>query len=278
MKSLEISNVSYSYDKTKAIENINLSFLEGDISILLGPNGAGKTTLIKLISNLLSGYSGEVYLSDSKRKSEIKNCDIGLLFEGNRSLFHKLTPIENLIYFGVLKGLSHKKAKERANKYLIEVGLKDKLNEPIGKLSRGMQQKVSFGASIIHEPTILILDEPSLGMDFLGVDFLIEYLKEYAKKAIILLATHDLKIAQSLGKKAILINNGKVKSKVNLSMYDSQSSTVIVKYFCKTLNEIKEEECDKENLISFMGNIDITQIKSVNEKDFDLETLLRRVI
>jgi ABC-type multidrug transport system ATPase subunit len=278
MKSLIISQVSYSYGKRKALDNINLIFHEGEINVILGPNGAGKTTLFKLISNLLLGYEGEVYISDGFIRRKISNRDIGLLFEGSRSLFHKLNALENLVYFGVLKGIPPKIAKEKAKKFISDVGLDNKINEPLGKLSRGMQQKISFGASILHEPTILILDEPSLGMDFLGIDFLINCLKNYSRKSILLLATHDLKIAKALGQKAIIINDGKIHSEINLSSVQSSSSVFFVEHINHDTGENFVEECHSNNLLPLLEKIGASQLMSVHKKEIDLEFLLRKII
>ncbi len=208
MNILELKNVVKSFGDYKATNDVSFSVKEGSIFGLLGPNGAGKTTIIRQITNIYMPDEGEIFLFGSKVSPEHQNR-IGYLPE-ERGLYKKLKVLEQLIYFGKLKGLSSKNAEARARQWLVKLGVADWAEKKIQDLSKGMQQKVQFISTILHEPDFLILDEPFSGFDPINVDLIrniILNLKEKGKT--IILSTHVMSQVEQLCDELLLINKGK---------------------------------------------------------------------
>ena len=174
-----LSKCFHSKDKkTQALSNVNLSIDEGEILCVLGHNGAGKTTLIKSICGLLKPDSGYVSIDGKIVHQNLlyahKNC--GTVLEGSRNIYYYLTAYENLRYFGLLNGLKQVEIDEFAIKYLTMFNLDEFKDVPANSFSRGMQQKVAIIIALMKNPRILLLDEPTLGLDIISSD-------SYAKAA-----------------------------------------------------------------------------------------------
>ena len=170
MEILSVNSITKVFGDYKAVDNLSFEVPEGEIFGILGPNGAGKTTTIRMINNIIVPDNGEIKIFGVKIKPEHQNR-IGYLPE-ERGLYKKLKVIEQLIYFGQLKGLSSAEAQKRANEWLIKLDAKDWKNKKIQELSKGMQQKVQFISTILHNPDLLILDEPFSGFDPINVEVL----------------------------------------------------------------------------------------------------------
>ncbi|MHA1686738.1 MAG: ATP-binding cassette domain-containing protein [Candidatus Heimdallarchaeaceae archaeon] len=200
---------------TQALRNINLHINEGEVFGLLGPNGAGKTTLTKIISTLIIPDSGTVTVNgyDIIREEKKARASIGLVTGGERSLYWKLTPIENLVFFGRMYFLSKSEAQTRAQ-YLIEImNLQDKANELVQNLSTGQKMKVAFCRGLMHDPPILLLDEYNRGLDPRASRELQDFIKKQLVKEqgkTILLCTHDMQIADELSHRVGLIFQGRI--------------------------------------------------------------------
>ena len=186
---LKVEHVTKYYDNFRAVNNLSFEVKEGEIFGLLGVNGAGKTTTFRMIMGLLDKTEGNITLNGKKIDYSVSD-EIGFLTE-ERSLLPSKTVLEQAIFYGVLKGLTEKEIEERLDKYLEEFGITDYKNKKIKELSKGNQQKIQFIISIIHEPKLLILDEPFSGLDPINVEmFKKEILRLKKKGTMIIFSSH----------------------------------------------------------------------------------------
>ncbi len=195
-----------------AVRDVSLRIAAGEVLAFLGPNGAGKTTTIKMIASLILPDEGWVRIAgmDPHRNAWALRS-LGAVLEGNRNLYWRLTPEENLEYFGVLRGLSRKLAQQRGGELLERFELTDKRKTVTQNLSRGMQQKLAIAVSLIHDPQLLLLDEPTLGLDVEATQHVKSLVREIAAEGrAILLTTHQLDIAEELSDRVAIINQGEI--------------------------------------------------------------------
>jgi ABC-2 type transport system ATP-binding protein len=203
---LEVKEVSKTYSNKKALDKVSLNVEKGDVFGLLGPNGAGKTTLIRMINQITMPDEGEILFCGKKLdESHIK--DVGYLPE-ERGLYKKMKVGEEAIYLAELKGLDKHEAKRRLNYWFTKFEIKDWWNRKVEELSKGMQQKVQFITTVLHEPKLLIFDEPFSGFDPLNANLLkqeILYLRD--KGATIIFSTHNMESVEEICDKIVLINS-----------------------------------------------------------------------
>ncbi|UCG29941.1 MAG: ABC transporter ATP-binding protein [candidate division WOR-3 bacterium] len=204
-------------DEVRAVDGISFTINKGELFGLLGPNGAGKTTLIKCISTLLIPDSGSVKVGgyDIYREPLDVRRHIGVLTGGERSLYWKLNPVENLRYFAALYGVPRKITKERIEYLLDLMGLTDKTRVRVEKLSSGMKQKLSLARVLIHDPPILLVDEPTLGLDPYFARFIRDFVKNELNRKLnktILLTTHYMDEADDLCERIAFMNRGKIEA------------------------------------------------------------------
>ena len=186
---LKVEHVTKYYDDFRAVNDLSFEVKEGEIFGLLGVNGAGKTTTFRMIMGLLDKTEGNITLNGKKIDYSVSD-EIGFLTE-ERSLLPSKTVLEQAIFYGVLKGLPEKEVEKRLDKYLEEFGITDYKNKKIKELSKGNQQKIQFIISIIHEPKLLILDEPFSGLDPINVEmFKKEILRLKKKGTMIIFSSH----------------------------------------------------------------------------------------
>lgn len=205
---------SFRYGKTlvTAVRNVSLTLATGEVLAFLGPNGAGKTTTIKMIAGLIQPDAGRVQIAgfDPHRNPEALRF-VGAVLEGNRNLYWRLTPEENLDYFGVLKGLTRREVRRRSRDLLERFELTAKRRTSVQKLSRGMQQKLAIAVALIHQPKLLLLDEPTLGLDVEATQYVKGLVKAIAANGCaILLTTHQLDIAEELSDRVAIIQKGEI--------------------------------------------------------------------
>lgn len=212
-----LSKVYYNKDKTatiNAVDNINLKINKGEIFGFLGPNGAGKTTTIKMICNLITPSAGTIKLNgyDVSKNKNLAMQSIGAVLEGSRNTHWQLSIKQNLSYFGQLKGAWGKKLDHKIEEILTDLDLCNKQNLIVNNLSRGTQQKVAIGCALIADPEILLLDEPTLGLDFYGAKNIESWLSQLAKKKnkTIVITTHQLDLAERLCSRIGIIFKGKI--------------------------------------------------------------------
>jgi len=205
---LEVNSISKSYGDKKAVDNVSFSVSKGEIFGLLGPNGAGKTTTIRTIMNIITPDSGAIRIFNETFNEDLTDR-IGYLPE-ERGLYRKRKVIETLAYFGALKGMDKSDAQNKASSWLKKFELDKYENKKIEELSKGMQQKVQFIAAILHEPDLMILDEPFAGLDPINVKLIKDIILEMKNRNKgIILSTHMMEQAEKLCDSILLINNGK---------------------------------------------------------------------
>lgn len=203
--------------EVRAVDGVSFEIEDGELFGLLGPNGAGKTTLIKCISTLLIPDSGNAIVGGFSINDDPLGArkKIGVLTGGERSLYWKLTPRENLKYFAALYGVPRKETRERIDYLLALMDLRDKENERVERLSSGMKQKLSIARTLIHDPPILLIDEPTLGLDPYFARFVRGFIKEELHeklKKTILLTTHYMEEADDLCNRVAFMYSGKIKA------------------------------------------------------------------
>jgi ABC-2 type transport system ATP-binding protein len=196
-----------------AVHNLDLTVEPGQVFGLLGPNGAGKTTTIKMICSLVQPSTGQIYLNglDVFQHKNAAMNQIGAVLEGARNVYWRLSAWQNLLYFGRLKGKTGQ-LKEQAEQLLRELDLWERRNDEVRLFSRGMQQKVALASALMSDPPILLLDEPTLGLDIQAartIKRLIKQLSEEQGKTIIL-TTHQLDLAQDVCQQIAIISRGQL--------------------------------------------------------------------
>ena len=239
---LKVKNVTKYYGDFKAVDNISFEVKEGCIFGLLGVNGAGKTTTFRMIMGLLDKTEGNITLNDKKIDYSVSD-EIGFLTE-ERSLLPSKTVLEQAVFYGVLKGLTEKEVEKRLEKYLEEFGITDYKNKKIKELSKGNQQKIQFIISIIHEPKLLILDEPFSGLDPINVEmFKKEILRLKKKGTIIIFSSHMMEHIEYFCDSLIILVKGNtvLKGKLTKIKEDFRKKNVKVKA------DLNEEEIKKVN-------------------------------
>ena len=194
---LEIKDVVKQYAEHRALDHVSINIPKNCIYGLLGPNGAGKTSLIRIINQITAPDSGTVLLNGEKLKPE-DVYNIGYLPE-ERGLYKKMKGEEQIVYLARLKGLSKTQAKEKAHYWLEKFGIENWKNKHIEELSKGMQQKIQFIITVIHEPPLLILDEPFSGFDPINAEILKKEILELKDKgATVILSTHNMNSVEEL--------------------------------------------------------------------------------
>ena len=207
MNFLEINNVSKTYGTKKVLNDISIKVPQQSIYGLLGPNGAGKTTLIRILNQITMPDSGQVLLNGKPLcPNDIAN--IGYLPE-ERGLYKKMKVGEQAIYLAQLKGLDRKEAEKRLRHWFIKFEIATWWDKKVEELSKGMQQKVQFIVTVVHEPKLLIFDEPFSGFDPINVNLLKNEILELRDKgATILFSTHNMSSVEELCDNIMLINKG----------------------------------------------------------------------
>ena len=203
---------SYRPDRPNAVDGISFEASPGMVFGLLGPNGAGKTTLIKMLLGLVIPTRGQACLAgyDIARQRSQALRQAGAVLEGARNIYWRLSARANLEYFGALRGLRGRDLSRRINEVLALVDLSDRADEETRQLSRGMQQKVALAAAILHEPQVLLLDEPTLGLDVQAARTIEGTIRQLTGQGkTILLTTHQMDLAQRLCDRIFVIHQGR---------------------------------------------------------------------
>src|SRR5215471_11102014 len=216
--SIELSALTKRYRRGgqpfTAVNNITLSVPPGQVLGLLGPNGAGKTTTIKMTAGLVLPSAGTIRLNgyDIARQRADAVRQLGAVLEGSRNVYWPLTAWQNLMYFGRLKGLRGQDIRPRAERLLTDLGLWERRNETVGSYSRGMQQKVAIAAALITDPPVMLLDEPTIGLDVEAARTVKDWIAHLAadEGKTIVLTTHQLPIVQELAGRIAVIRDGAI--------------------------------------------------------------------
>lgn len=263
MEAIEVMNLSKNYGKLKAVDNISFEIEKGKICGILGPNGSGKTTTIKSICNLIIPNEGTIKILGKGNKKSIQH--ISAVFEGTRNLYWRLTPRENLRYFAGIRGLGGKKVEKYIDEILDRFNLSDKKDTIVNNLSRGMQQKVAIAMTLICDTDIILLDEPTLGLDvqsYMDIKDILVDISSHMDKTI-LLSTHNMNLVQDVCDNVIILNNGKIvadDSVENLmEMFKSMTYEIVF------LENLSQE--NKDYLLSLNYGFYFTNNESIVEID-----------
>lgn len=208
---IEVKNITKRYGKAVAVENISFTIEDGEIVGLLGPNGAGKSTTMNILTGFLEQTEGEVIIDgfDTLKKPKKAKKEIGYMPEGV-PLYTDLTVKEFVTYMAEIKQVDRKTRKEKVEKIIEQTGLKDVEKKLIKNLSRGYKQRVSMAGALVGEPKILILDEPTVGLDPKQITEIRNLIKELGKTHTIILSSHILSEVSQICNKVIIINKGKI--------------------------------------------------------------------
>lgn len=237
---LKVDNVTKYYGDFRAVHNLSFSVKEGEIFGLLGVNGAGKTTTFRMILGLLSRDSGTITL-DGKNIDYSITDKIGFLTE-ERSLLVKMTVKEQILYYATLKGMDEKTILKRLKYWLNRFGISSYENKKIKELSKGNQQKVQFITAIIHNPKLLILDEPFSGLDPINVAEIMEVIRELKnKKTIIIFSSHRMEHVEMFCEKLVVLVNGEsvLKGSLEEIKKEYEKKNIFIKASVKE-NELKQ--------------------------------------
>jgi ABC-2 type transport system ATP-binding protein len=209
MPIVEVSRISKSFEPVKAVDNVSFSVEEGEIFALLGPNGAGKTTTIRIMLDIYRPDQGNVAIFGGPM-NEAKKDRIGYMPE-ERGLYQDL-PLESvLVYLASLKGISADQARRRASGYLERFDLDAYKHKKVKELSKGMQQKAQIIATLLHQPNLVIIDEPFSGLDPVNTQVVKDLLLELHRQNVtIIMSTHQMHQVEELSDRILLINHGKV--------------------------------------------------------------------
>ena len=209
---LQIKNVSHKFGEFKALKNVSIKIDPGDFTVLLGLNGAGKTTLYSLITRLYNNNSGSIKIHnfDVREKSSDALKNIGVVFQ-QPTLDLDLSVEENLHYHSSLHGLSFPDAKERIEEEIRRIDLTEKLKNKVRSLSGGQRRRVEIARSLLHKPKLLLLDEPTVGLDIGSRQMILKHVKSLCKKGelAVLWATHLIDEIDK-GEKVVIIHKGEI--------------------------------------------------------------------
>ena len=208
---IELKNVTKRYGSTIAVDDISFEVKDGEVVGLLGPNGAGKSTTMNMITGFIEPTSGQILVNgnDILRKPKKVKRQIGYMPEGV-PLYYELTPKEFVSYMAELKLVKKKEIKEEVQKVLNETGLNEVQNKLIRNLSRGYKQRVSLAGALVGNPDVIILDEPTVGLDPKQITEIRTLIKKLGKKHTIILSSHILSEVSQICEKVVIINKGKI--------------------------------------------------------------------
>jgi ABC-2 type transport system ATP-binding protein len=215
---LEVNQLYKSYHKrgqrVTAVSDVSFQLDGGQILGFLGPNGAGKTTTIKMIAGLIAPDDGDATIAGESVTHNGQRAirHVGAVLEGSRNLYWRLSPLENLEYWAGLRGVGKREARIRAKDLLERFELSGKMNQTVQQLSRGMQQKVAICTALIHQPKLLLLDEPTLGLDLESSDRIQALVQTLVREQNIgvVLTTHQMDVAQTLSHRIAIISAGEI--------------------------------------------------------------------
>ncbi len=231
---LIVKNVNKSFGDKHVVDNISFSLEEPGVFGLLGTNGAGKTTTIRMILGIIKKDSGEITWNG--KAVTRGNVNFGYLPE-ERGLYPKSTIYDQLVYFANLKGLDMRAADKAVKMWLDKLNLMEYINSPAEKLSKGNQQKVQFITAMLHDPDLIVLDEPFSGLDPLNTEILSKIMKELVKSGkYIIMSSHQMSVIEEFCSNLVILNRGKTVLSGNLK--EIKDSYETNKVLIETTDEI----------------------------------------
>jgi ABC-2 type transport system ATP-binding protein len=269
---LEVKELIKNFESTQAVDDLSFEIMPGEIFGLLGPNGAGKTTTLRMLMDIIKPDSGEILFKNIPR-SKVSKRSFGYLPE-ERGLYQPARVQNLLVYIGLLNKLSKHRAEIEAIRHLDKLGLIDYTRHRVNELSKGLQQKLQFITATIHDPEVLILDEPFVGLDPVNQIILRDIIQQYKTEGkVVLLSTHQMEEVERLCDRICLLNQGKVILEGSIPEIKNRFRENA--YFI----EVEED-------ISFIHNFKSIQILeehnrsckiSVTGKNFNLKKLLQDI-
>jgi len=209
---LEVQNLARRFGAFQAVENVSFAVNAGEILGLLGPNGAGKSTTMLMIAGLLSPDAGEVRLHDRpcRRGDQELKRKLGLVPQ-DLAIYPELDAVENLRFFGSLYGIGRRELQSRIDEILTRIGLTESARRAAGTYSGGMKRRLNFGIALLHRPEVLILDEPTVGVDPQSRSHLLDCIRDQAQSGVaVIYASHYMEEVQALCERAAIIDHGKL--------------------------------------------------------------------
>lgn len=209
---IQVENLQKSYGSLRAVDGISFEVSEGELFGFLGPNGAGKTTTISMISGLLKPDAGSIRIGDIDVWHTPKAAKriLGLVPQ-DVSLYEELTGWENLQFWGSLYDLPRAELKTNIGEWLERVGLSDRARDPVAKYSGGMKRRLNLAVGLVHKPKVVLLDEPTVGIDPQARNHILEIIREIARSGVtILFTTHHLEEAETLCQRIAIMDHGKI--------------------------------------------------------------------
>jgi ABC-2 type transport system ATP-binding protein len=258
---ITVNNVTKKFGSFTALDNLSLSINENTCVGFLGPNGAGKTTLIKILTGLIRPNTGTVKINgtDVEQNKRVALSQIGALVE-TPEFYSYMTPHDILSYFGSIRGIPKGVLGEKIDEVLKTVKLENWSRKKIGKFSKGMKQRLALASALIHEPSILILDEPTTGLDPRGAVEIREIIKSLKNSGkTIFLSSHMLNEVQEVCDEVALVDKGILARHIKISNFEDTNS---IKIEIKTLNPINKTQLSQ-----------ITQIENVDSVDYSGDAL-----
>ena len=278
---IEVKNVTKKYGSFVAVDNISFTIKDGEVVGFLGPNGAGKSTTMNMITGYIEQTEGNIIVNgfDTIKKSKKAKKEIGYMPEGV-PLYTDLTVKEFVTYMAELRKVERKLKKEKVQEVLKETGLDGMQNKLIKNLSRGQKQRVSLAGTLVADPKILILDEPTVGLDPKQITEIRSLIKNLGKKHTVILSSHILSEVSQICDRVIIINNGKIvavdtpenlekkvsdSNKVYVTVEDKEGKIENIKEKIKGIKEIKliKENEDKTKQYEITGESDINLNKTI---------------
>ena len=278
---IEVKNITKKYGNFTAVDNINFKIEEGEIIGLLGPNGAGKSTTMNMITGYIEPTEGEIIVNgyDISKKTKKAKAQIGYMPEGV-PLYSDLTVKEFVTYMAELKKVDRKTRKEKVEKIIEQTGLKDVEKKLTRNLSRGYKQRVSMAGALVGEPKILILDEPTVGLDPKQITEIRALIKELGKTHTVILSSHILSEVSQICNKVIIINKGKIVAidtpeNLEKKVESNNTTYVTVEDTENKMETIKEKIPEIKEIKLIKENEDGTkQYVLESEKDVDLRKIV----
>lgn len=274
---IEVKNVTKKYGSTIAVNNISFEVKDGEVVGFLGPNGAGKSTTMNMITGFIEPTVGQIIVNGndiSKRPRKAKK-EIGYMPEGV-PLYYELTPREFVSYMAELKLVKRRDRKQEVEKVLAEVGLTDVQNKLIRNLSRGYKQRVSLAGALVGNPDVIILDEPTVGLDPKQITEIRSLIKELGKKHTVILSSHILSEVSQICERVIIINKGNIiaidtpenlekstkeKNGISLIVEDPKDNMKNLKEKIKEIDTIEfvkdNEDGTKQYIITYSAEVDL---------------------
>ena len=260
---LSIENVTKRYAGLTAVDNLSLTIEPGVIYGLLGPNGAGKTTMIRMAMGIIEPDEGKIEIFGESLSESLKER-IGYLPE-ERGLYRKMKILDHIVFLAEIKGVPAKTAADRASRWLERVDLAGWEDKPVEALSKGMQQKIQFISTVIHEPQMVILDEPFSGLDPINTQLLKDVIVEMKDEGrTVILSTHLMDQVEKLCERICLINRGRKVLEGGISEIKmSFSKNVVAMRFFGDVREL-ESHPDIEKVDEFGQDLSVTLVEGAD--------------